>query len=979
MARTKFECYLIFFMSLILYIDTRSLPISEYSVKVTENQYSNEGVSQLGEQKTIYQKKVNNVEESNVINKEQSIIKATLESNIRNSNVRPGQTVRSYAVSITRNGNNFNGIATIDLDLTEQTRDNAIRFNILDMNVQSVKVGVLTDANAINTNFNINNNNLVIQPSQSGTRFVVIIEYTGQLRRDGNGLYLGQYDNSDYVAMNLHPMNARRVFPCMDEPSLRSRITFTFNNMEYETMVSNSLLQAESQTAFRALETPSHVWGMVAHNLVSISVPVGNVIIYGRQGIGNQDAQAAAAINYYFNAFYEWTQTSYFQIVNEQDNRLHIMAVPDINREWYALSTICIWEPYIFMTTNHAVKQRKIALVTIAEAMSRHWFGYVVYPENWRHQWVVTGLGSYVAYDIVREFQTSSDPEENANMLDVNTIFTTDIIQESLLQDAYSIYDPLLVGNNIFQNNAVRFHLNSLLKYKAPAIIRMLSGVLGGDTDLVKNITRALIPANHLEAVSTQSLFNAVNSVFSGNNILNNAQEFITNWIDKTGYPVIRVVHRPGGVQVTQEHFSFTTSSRPSNFRIPLTYTTRNEPNFNNLFPSEIMDLVSVVTTNLGEDDWIIFNIQGQGYYRVNYDDVLWQRIINALQDEEQREKIHPLNRASILDDALNLARAGKLDYSIAFEIVLTMELETDYGVWKTFVRNMDFIRKRLMTFANDNDRDSQAYAKLLEKLIVSVEEKLGFEPQNSDTAMVSLTRALVMEHACVSGYEPCIAAAVDMFYDPNNDGEVNPEIPLEIRPVVYCTMAREGDEEVRAALRRRLEQETSRYERLVILESFACSEDAAFIDGLLADTIAANSPYVIEERFKIFVAVASSSFRNTNRALNFLRQRTNEIRNMYGGGEKLDQVILIMAENAVNQQIGEDFTTWVNSQPVINNLEDSSMVAVKARSLIAENVSWKNAHLSNVYDWVEQNNGNTFLVSFALLGLSLIVTIFNN
>lgn len=55
----------------------------------------------------------------------------------------------------------------------------------------------------------------------------------------------------------------------------------------------------------------------------------------------------------------------------------------------------------------------------------------------------------------------------------------------------------------------------------------------------------------------------------------------------------------------------------------------------------------------------------------------------------------------------------------------------------------------------------------------MSVEEKLGFEPQNSDTAMVSLTRALVMEHACVSGYEPCIAAAVDMFYDPNNDGEV--------------------------------------------------------------------------------------------------------------------------------------------------------------------------------------------------------------
>lgn len=36
------------------------------------------------------------------------------------------------------------------------------------------------------------------------------------------------------------------------------------------------------------------------------------------------------------------------------------------------------------------------------------------------------------------------------------------------------------------------------------------------------------------------------------------------------------------------------------------------------------------------------------GYYRVNYDNVLWERIIEALDDPETREVIHPLNRATV-------------------------------------------------------------------------------------------------------------------------------------------------------------------------------------------------------------------------------------------------------------------------------------------------------------------------------------------
>lgn len=45
--------------------------------------------------------------------------------------------------------------------------------------------------------------------------------------------------------------------------------------------------------------------------------------------------------------------------------------------------------------------------------------------------------------------------------------------------------------------------------------------------------------------------------------------------------------------------------------------------------------------------DWILSHIIA-GYYRVTYDTVLWERIIEALEDPDRREEIHPLNRATV-------------------------------------------------------------------------------------------------------------------------------------------------------------------------------------------------------------------------------------------------------------------------------------------------------------------------------------------
>jgi len=77
------------------------------------------------------------------------------------------------------------------------------------------------------------------------------------------------------------------------------------------------------------------------------------------------------------------------------------------------------------------------------------------------------------------------------------------------------------------------------------------------------------------------------------------------------------------------------------------------------------------------KDDFLIVNTQETGFYRVNYDEQNWQLIINQL--KSNASEIHIINRAQLMDDALNLARAGLLPYDVAFNVTNYLKDETEY------------------------------------------------------------------------------------------------------------------------------------------------------------------------------------------------------------------------------------------------------------------------------------------------------------
>lgn len=61
-------------------------------------------------------------------------------------------------------------------------------------------------------------------------------------------------------------------------------------------------------------------------------------------------------------------------------------------------------------------------------------------------------------------------------------------------------------------------------------------------------------------------------------------------------------------------------------------------------------------------------------------------------------DSIHVLNRAQLIDDALNMARSNRLNYTDALELTLYLNKEADYVPWQSAFRNLNFLQNMLRT-----------------------------------------------------------------------------------------------------------------------------------------------------------------------------------------------------------------------------------------------------------------------------------------
>lgn len=184
-----------------------------------------------------------------------------------------------------------------------------------------------------------------------------------------------------------------------------------------------------------------------------------------------------------------------------------------------------------------------------------------------------------------------------------------------------------------------------------------------------------------------------------------NLVDILRSWTHQAGYPVVNVNRNydAGTFVLTQQKFNLMpdddVETVGASWSIPFNFFTDNDNNETSIVTKGIFsrDDTSLTVERLSQtwssNDWIILNYRQTGFYRVNYDDVNWNLIISEL-NEGNYETIPVLNRAQLIDDAFNLARANKLSYKIPFRLIEYLKVETDYIPWMAAMNALSHINR---------------------------------------------------------------------------------------------------------------------------------------------------------------------------------------------------------------------------------------------------------------------------------------------
>lgn len=180
-------------------------------------------------------------------------------------------------------------------------------------------------------------------------------------------------------------------------------------------------------------------------------------------------------------------------------------------------------------------------------------------------------------------------------------------------------------------------------------------------------------------------------------------------WTLQSGFPVVNVSidYQNNIIEFRQNRFAYESSKKRRRsdeetplWWVPITYTTAKRLAFDNTKPTEWIrrtPAAVVYDEDISPAEWILVNIQQTGYYRVNYDRHNWKLLSQYMQDVNLYSKIAPANRAQLVDDAMNLARAGLLDYGIALNLTKYLVHENELVPWKAGILSFSFIDSMLI------------------------------------------------------------------------------------------------------------------------------------------------------------------------------------------------------------------------------------------------------------------------------------------
>ncbi|XP_013142035.1 PREDICTED: membrane alanyl aminopeptidase-like [Papilio polytes] len=753
-------------------------------------------------------------------------------------------------------------------------------------------------------------------PLQLGQEYVVQLTFNGNLQTNMRGFYRSFYHDSYgrrwMGTTQFQPGHARQAFPCYDEPSFKATFDITIvRETNFSPTISNMPIRRTGQplngriaeTFWTTPLTSTYLLAFIVSHYVVVASNNDTVRpfdIYARDNAGTTGDWSLEIGELLLDAMERYTQIPYFTMA--ENINMKQAAIPDFSagamENWGLLTyreALILFDP---LNSNNFYRQRVANIVS--HEVVHMWFGNLVTCAWWDNLWLNEGFARFYQYYLTQ----SVAPELGYDIRFIVEQLQTVMISDSI-DTAHALTDP-----DVNSPSRVSAHFSSITYARGASIIRMTQHLLGDNT-FVKGL-RYYLNARKFDVAEPHHLFENLDAAAAEDNALSaygdiTIDTYFRSWSEKAGHPLLTVIvnQRTGQMTVTQTRWERNTgvSEHPSLWHIPITWTRAALPDFENLKPSLIISASTTVidrgSTGL---EWVLFNKQESGFYRIDYDDTNWALLTRHLRSSD-RTVIHELNRAQIVDDLFAFGRAGTKSYDRVFNILSFLEFESSYGPWIAAINGFNFVLRRL---AHDTTRLQRLQDNIIQ-LSAALTRRLGYLELPSDTYMDNLLRMYALSFLCNNEHNMCVTEARRNFAN----WRAGVFIPANMRPWVYCTGLRYGNDADFDYFWNRYLAEDLASEKVVMLEAAGCTNSQASLFKYL-DAIVTLDDAVREQDYSTAMnSAVSGNEANTMRMFEWLRNNVNRTIAAMGS---VSTPVSNIAARLLNEQHISQFQAWLDA-----------------------------------------------------------------
>jgi aminopeptidase N len=619
----------------------------------------------------------------------------------------------SYDVAVVPDADALKLTGTESVQLQFRTATATVQFNSLNETLSHV----LLDGKAVKSVTSNDEQQLttVTLTKPATGLHTLSFSYSGKIETQPQGLFAQKYKKSGggeavLLSTQMEATDARRMFPCWDEPAFRAYFHLTVTVPANWATVGNMPIarrtvhgQSATVSFQRSPKMPSYLVEFTAGDLREVSAARGGTQ-FGVWAVAGHEQDGAAALASAQDILADYNE--YFAYPYPLP-KLDSIAVPGgfsgAMENWGAITYN---DQALLVSPSSTMQDQQTVFSIQAHEMAHQWFGDLVTMGWWDDTWLNESFASWLAAKETaarnpkwRWWEQEDESKESAMAADARA--TSHAIEQHVTDElqAASSFD------------------SDITYSKGEALLRMLEAYIG--EDVFRQGIRSYMKGRAYSNATAADLWNALAQA-SGKNV----PAVAAQWIEKPGFPLVSVTaacDSSGNRSVTLRQKRFLLDGGSANgapWQVPLQIRAGTAAPRNVLLDTQDQKIAAGRC-----DEALSVNGDAVGYYRVQYDaDTLAvnTRLFPAAVDGD---------RIALLDDQWALVGSGEASLQSFLALASAMGGDRDARAWLQILRALAIIE-----YAERRSPGHEAFAAYARALIKPVAETLGWDAAPQET-----------------------------------------------------------------------------------------------------------------------------------------------------------------------------------------------------------------------------------------------------